>query len=76
MHREGPEVYFHSLLTSALVGRGWSTLVPGKKPQDMLPGVTQVRSGRAWRTEYLLHPPVFDPRTIQPVASGQQFKVT
>ena len=75
MNREGVKVYLHSFLTSALDGRRWSTPLPGKKPQDMSPGAPQVRCGRAWRTEYLLHSTRFEPRTVQPVASGKQFKV-
>jgi hypothetical protein len=35
-----------------------------------------VRSRQAWRTEYFLHPPVFDPRIVQLAASGLEFKVT
>jgi hypothetical protein len=49
-------------------------------PREEAPGhVTACvpgQSGQAWRAEYLLHPPVFDPRTVQPVASEQKFKVT
>jgi hypothetical protein len=76
MHTEGEKLYLHSFLTWALDGRGWSTPLPGKKPQDMSPDAPPVRFGRAWRTKYLLHPPRFEPRTGKSVASGQQFKVT
>ena len=53
MHREGVKVYLHSLLSWAQDGRGWYTPHPGKKPQDISLGAPQIRSGRAWRTDYL-----------------------
>ena len=75
MHKEGVKVYLHLFLNSAPVGRGWVTPLPGKKPYDISQGAHQVRCGRAWRTEYLLHPPRFEPRTVTPVKFGKHFKV-
>jgi len=70
-HREGVKVYHHSCLTSALDGRGWPCLSREEAPGHMLKSAPQVRSGWAWRTEYLLHPPGLDPWSVQPVSSGQ-----
>ena len=41
----------------------------------MSPGAP-VRSGRAWKTNNILHPSGFDSRASQPVANGKQFKAT
>jgi rRNA maturation protein Nop10 len=60
------------LLTSALDGGEWSTPCPGRFTPRERPG-THSTGGWAglWTgAEKLLpHPPGFDPRTVQPVAS-------
>jgi len=60
-------------LTSTLDGGGWSTPRPGRffPGKDPVPtcrrlGRPQGHSGRVWQ---ILHPPGYDPRTAQPVAS-------
>jgi hypothetical protein len=60
-------------MTSALEGGGWSAprpgrFTPGKDPVPILQeaGWAQGQSGQVRK---ILLPPVFDPRTIQPVAS-------
>jgi len=57
------------------MGLGGQGPSPGRSPRTSA-GAPQFRFGRAWRTEYLLHPPRFEPRTVKHVASGQQFKIT
>ena len=62
--------------TSALDGGGWSRPRPGRftPGKDSVPIVQEAGGlggpqGRSVRVQKILHPPGFDPRTVQPVAS-------
>jgi len=61
-------------LTSALNGRGWSTLRPCHfiPRKDPVPIVYEAEWAPmpVWNDAENLTPPGFDPRTVQPVASG------
>jgi hypothetical protein len=59
-------------LTSALDGSGWSTsrlgrFAPGEDPLLVVQGAEQGQRP-VWTGAENLAPPVFDPRTVQPVA--------
>jgi hypothetical protein len=71
---EGESRYNSTSLTSALDGMGGHRHAPAAVPPEKTwyplyrrQGGTQSRSGRVWE---ISPPPGFDPRTVQPVASG------
>jgi len=73
---EGEKRYSSTLyLTSALDGGGWSTprsgrFTPGKETRYPLYRKLGRPQGRSGRVRKMSPPPVFDPRTFQPVASS------
>jgi len=70
----GVEVWLYSFLTTALEGGEWSASRPGR---SLPPGKTRYPlyrrlggpQGRSGQVREISHPPGFDPRTVQLVAS-------